>query len=124
MIELAHSLGMEVWMHSCGNITESIPHWIDIKLDVLSNLQALALDLPAIAEAYRGQICFMGGLDVQENLVNGTPETVRAEVKAVFDDFHASEGKYIASPCNTIMPETPVENVWALFEAFDKFGRF
>ncbi len=124
MIELAHSRGLDVWMHSCGNITESIPHWIDIKLDVLSNLQALALDLPGIAETYRGQICFMGGLDVQENLVKGTRESVRDEVRQVFSDFHAHEGKYIASPCNTIMPETPVENVWALFEAFDEFGRY
>jgi hypothetical protein len=124
MIETAHARGLDVWMHSCGQITEAIPHWIDINLDVISNLQTLALDLPAIAEAYRGQITFLGGLDVQENLVHGTRESIRDEVKTMFDNFRAWEGKYMASPCNTIMPETPVENVWTLYEAFDEFGRY
>jgi hypothetical protein len=38
--------------------------------------------------------------------------------------FHAQEGRYMASPCTTIMPETPVENVWTLFEAIRAYGRF
>jgi len=124
MIDTAHGRGLDVWMHSCGHITEAIPHWIDISLDVISNLQTLALDLPAIARQYRGQITFFGGLDVQENLVRGTRESIRQEVQTMFQNFHAWEGKYMASPCNTIMPETPVENVWTLFEAIDEFGRY
>ena len=38
------------------------------------------------------------------------------------NSFRAWEGRYIASPGNTIMPETPVENVWVLFEAIREFG--
>jgi len=38
------------------------------------------------------------------------------------DDFRAHEGRYIAAPSNSIMPETPVENVWHLFEAIREFG--
>lgn len=123
MIEVAHARGLDVWFHSCGNITETIPHWIDIGLDVISPLQTAALDLPSIAEKYCGQITFFGGIDVQYNIVTGTRESIREEVRQLMRFFRAHEGKYMASPCNTIMPETPVENVWALFEAIREFGR-
>jgi len=122
MIDTAHARGVDVWLHSCGNITEIIPEWIDIGLDVIAHLQTAALDLPAIADAYRGQITFFGGIDVQFNLVNGDRGSIRQEVKALMDRFHAHEGKYLASPSNTIMPETPVENVWSLFEAIRELG--
>ena len=123
MIEVAHERGLDVWFHSCGNIAETLPHWIDIGLDVVSPLQAAAMDLPAIAEACHGQITFFGGVDVQCNLVKGTRESVRYEVRQLIEMFHADEGKYMFSPCNSIMPETPVANVWTLFEAIRTLGR-
>jgi len=122
MIDAAHARGMDVWMHSCGHITEIIPEFIDVGLDVIAHLQAAALDLPAIAAAYRGRITFFGGIDVQFNLVRGDRGSIRREVLGLMNSFHAHEGRYIASPANTIMPETPVENVWSLFEAIREFG--
>jgi len=124
MIDAAHSYGMDVWFHSCGNIADLVPHWIDIGLNVISPLQTAAIDLPALAAAYRGQITFFGGIDVQFNLVSGTRDTIRHEVKALLEVFHASEGKFMISPSNTIMPETPVDNVWTLFEAIREYGNF
>ena len=123
MIDTAHARGLDVWFHSCGNITELIPEWIDIDLDVIAHLQAAALDLPTIAQMYHGQIGFFGGIDVQFNLVNGTYDSIRSEVKSLIDNFYAFDGKYIASPSNSIMPETPVENVWTLFEAVAEFRK-
>ena len=122
MIDTAHAKGMDAWLHSCGNISEIIPEWIDIGLDVIAHLQAAALDLPAIAEAHRGDITFFGGVDVQFNLVDGDRDSIREEVRSLINNFRAWEGRYIASPGNTIMPETPVENVWTLFEAIREFG--
>ena len=90
---------------------------------MISPLQTAAMNLPAIAEAYHGQITFFGGVDVQYNLVKGTRESVRDEVRQLVEMFHADEGKYMFSPCNSIMPETPVENVWTLFEAIRTLGR-
>jgi len=122
MIETAHAKGLDVWLHSCGHVTEIIPDWIDIGLDVLAHLQAAALDLPVIAKAYGGEMTFFGGIDVQFNLVQGTRKSIREEVKTLMDDFHAHDGKYIASPSNSIMPETPIDNVRHLFEAICEFG--
>jgi len=123
MIETAHSRGLDAWFHSCGNITDTIPHWIDIGLDVISPLQAAALDLPAIADDCHGQITFFGGIDVQYNLIQGNPESIVEEVRCLMENFRAKEGRYMISPSNTIMPETPVANVWTLFEAIRTYGR-
>jgi len=65
---------------------------------------------------------YFGGIDVQFNLVRGNRESIRREVEALMANFHAPEGRYIASPSNSIMPETPIENVWSLFEAIREFG--
>lgn len=124
MIETAHGLGLDVWMHSCGNITSIIGDFIDIRLDVLGQLQAGALDLEAIGKAYGGEITFFGGIDVQHNLVHGDRASIRAEVAVLMRIFSAEKGRYMICPSNTIMPETPVENVWHLFEAIREYGDF
>ncbi len=123
MIDTGHSLGLDMWLHSCGHIDDLIPEWIELGLDVIAHLQPAALDLPAIARAYRGQITFFGGIDVQFNLVSGTRASIRDEVKWLMDNFDAHSGGYIAAPSNSIMPETPVENVWHMCEAIREFGR-
>ena len=122
-IETAHAKGLDVWFHSCGHITEIIPEWIDLGLDVSAHLQAAALDLVAIGKEYHGQITFFGGIDVQFNLVMGNRDSIREEVQTLINHFHAFEGRYIASPGNSIMPETPVENVRSLFEAIRQIGK-
>lgn len=124
MIAVAHELGMEVWMHSCGCVDSIIPEFIDIGLDVIGNLQAGAVNLKEVSERYRGQITFFGGLDVQSNLVMGTPETVRREVERLTEMFQPQKGRFIYAPSNSIMPETPITNVAALFEAIDTCRRW
>lgn len=122
MIEAAHGLGLDVWFHSCGNVFDLIPEWIDLKLDVLAHLQNGALDIGEVARRYRGRMTFFGGIDVQFNLIQGDRDSIREEVRGLVEGFGADRGKYILAPSNTIMPETPVENVWALFRAFEEFG--
>ena len=123
MIAVAHELGMDVWMHSCGCIESLIPEFIEIGLDVIGNLQTSALDLKKLADNYRGKITFFGGLDVQTNLTKGTPETIWREVENLTEWFRPSQGRFIFAPSNSIMPETPVENVSALFAAIDHYRR-
>jgi uroporphyrinogen decarboxylase len=123
MIDTAHGLGLDVWIHSCGCIDSIVPEFIDIQLDVIGNLQTAAVDLKALSEHYKGKITFFGGLDVQRNLTAGTPDSIRREVADISGLFTPHEGKYIYAPSNSIMPETPVENVCALFEAMDYYRR-
>jgi uroporphyrinogen decarboxylase len=42
-IELAHNYGMKVMHHTCGNVTDLIPDFIECGLDILQSLQPGAM---------------------------------------------------------------------------------
>jgi uroporphyrinogen decarboxylase len=123
MIEAAHGRGLDVWLHSCGAITDLIPEWIDLGLDVIGHCKPGVVDLTAIAERFHGKIAIYGAIDAEHNLVNGTRASIREEVRTRMRGFHANEGRFIASPASAIRAGTPVENVQTLFEAIREFGQ-
>ncbi len=113
--------GAHVWMHLCGNITAILPDLIDIGLNVLNPVQPQAMDLRHLSREFGGKLCFNGGVDVQGTLVRGTPDEVKREVHELVALFGKFDGGYIGGTSHTIMPETPLDNVIALFEAFAQY---
>ena len=118
MFERARDGGAYVWMHLCGDITAILPDLIEIGLDVLNPVQPQAMDVHRLSRDYGGTVCFFGGVDVQGTLVHGTPEEVKREVGTLVDLFGRFDGGYIGGTSHSIMPETPLDNVIALYEAF------
>jgi uroporphyrinogen decarboxylase len=112
-----HQHGYQVILHSCGSIYKVIPQLIQLGVNALHPLQAKAtnMDAETLSDAFRGKIAFMGGIDTQELLVNGTPEQVRADVHRV----KALLGpRLIVSPSHeAILPNVPPENIQAMAEA-------
>jgi uroporphyrinogen-III decarboxylase len=110
--------GAHVLMHLCGNISPILPDLIDIGLNVLNPVQPQALDVRWLSREFGGKVCFNGGVDVQGTMVRETPEAVRTEVHTLVELFGRFNGGYIGGTSHTIMPETPLDNVIALYEAF------
>ncbi len=117
-----HRLGMHAWFHSCGQIRPIIPDLIAAGFDVLHPLQPSAMDLTEIAQSFRGQICFAGGVDVQDWLPLAGPETVEAEIKGLIDTLAGPQGGYVIAPTNSIMPDTPWENIEAMCRIMYAYG--
>ncbi len=118
---MIHSGGVDVWMHSCGNITDLIPDLMELKLDVLNPVQPHAMDIGYLGRTYSGKICFHGGLDIQDTIPNGTPEDIKNETRNFIDALGTKDGGYIPGTSHTILPDTPVENIRALFEALEYY---
>ena len=113
----AHRQGLLVVFHSCGNVFEIIGDLVDAGVDVIDPLQPEALDLAAVAREYGGSVAFCGGISDQR-LGTQTPAEVRDEVRRLIDLLGAPFGNaYVLAPANSLMPEIPVENLVALFEA-------
>jgi len=115
--EQGHRHGCRVILHSCGAIHKVIDRLIDAGVDCLHPLQAKAanMDAETLARDFGGRIAFMGGIDTQDLLVNGTPGDVRAEVRRVKELLGPA---YIVSPSHeAILPNVPPENIAALAEA-------
>jgi uroporphyrinogen decarboxylase len=115
--EQGHRHGHQVVLHSCGSVHEVIDRLIDAGVDCLHPLQAKAanMDAETLARDFKGRIAFMGGIDTQDLLVNGTPDQVREEVSRVQELLGPS---LIISPSHeALLPDIPPENVAAMAEA-------
>ncbi len=114
----AHSLGMDVIFHSCGNVTEIVGDLIDMGLDVLDPVQPGAMDMEHLAREFGGKLAFSGAVDIQDLLCLGTPQRIKDEVRRIIDTLGKPfGGGLILGPANVITPDTPFENLAALFEA-------
>ena len=68
------------------------------------------------------EICFYGGVDLQEVLCKGTPRTVSDEVKNLIDIL-GSDGGYIIGPGHTyIQTDAPFENIIAMYRTAFEYG--
>ena len=112
--------GKQMILHSCGAVHPLIPRFIELGVDCLHPLQALAKDMDAqtLARDFKGRIAFMGGVDTQELLVHGSPDDVRRDVRRL----KATLGpRYIVSPSHeTLLSNVPPENVRAMAEEAQK----
>ncbi|MCD6335574.1 MAG: hypothetical protein J7M27_09620 [Candidatus Latescibacteria bacterium] len=124
-IALAHQYSIRVMHHTCGSVVALIPDFIEAGLDILQSLQpkAAGMDLKKLKREYGRDLVFQGGIDIQEVLPNGTPETVREHVRSRMD-AGKSGGGYIVCTAHNIQPDTPTENILALFEAYKEFGAY
>ena len=59
-------------------------------------------------------------MDVQDLLPFGTPDRVAAEVTRLIDTLGANGG-YIVCSAHAIQPDTPVENVLAMFRTAQEY---
>jgi uroporphyrinogen decarboxylase len=123
MVSTIHDLGLHAWFHSCGNIHAIIPDLVAVGFDVLHPLQPSAMDLAEIRETFGGQICFAGGVDVQALLPQVGPAQVIEEIERIIDTLDGPHGGCIIAPTNSIMPDTPFENIVAMCCTMRDYGR-
>jgi len=120
-IDISHSFNVPVMHHTCGSIYEIIPDMIEAGLDILNPLQpdTYRMDFAAIKREFGSSLCFHGGISIQKNLPFGSPKDVKKEVREVFEALGKDTG-YIACTAHNIQADTPVENIIALFEAYEQ----
>ena len=117
---------VKVLMHCDGAITKIIPDLIEIGVDLLNPIQPVVKDMDdtkALKEKFGEEICFHGGIDVQQVLVNFSEDEIRDEVKLRINDLGTSGG-FIIAPCHNINVDIPMENTLALFEEAQKVGKY
>ena len=108
---------IKIAWHSCGSIVPIISDFIEIGLDILNPIQPLAKDMtPELLKREFGRdLCFFGGIDVQDLLPHGSPQQIKDEIKRRIDIL-GRDGGYIVAPAHNVQDDTPVENVLAMFK--------
>ncbi len=126
LVDLGHDYGLKVMMHCCGSFAPLIPALIEIGLDGLQALQPSVRGMePARLKAEFGdKIVLNGCIDTQEVLIEGTPQLVRQVTRDILEIMKPGGG-YICSPSHDyLLPETPVENVLAMYETIRDYGDY
>ncbi|MBM4093649.1 MAG: hypothetical protein FJ276_30225 [Planctomycetes bacterium] len=113
-----------IFFHSCGNVRELIPDFIEIGVDILNpvHIRAAAMEPRALKRDFGKDICFWGGgVDTQGVLPHGTPEQVREDVKRNVAAL-APGGGYVFNTVHNIQADVPPENIVAMWEALQEVG--
>ena len=118
MFDRVRAGGAHVWMHLCGDIRAILPDLVDIGLNVLNPVQPQAMDVEQLSQEFGGKVCFNGGVDVQGTMIHGSTADVAREVHQLVDLFGRFNGGYIGGTSHSVMPETPLDNVIAMYSAF------
>ncbi|MFH0990107.1 MAG: uroporphyrinogen decarboxylase family protein [bacterium] len=105
-----------IFMHCDGDVTDFIPEYIDIGIDILNPVQPECNDLQFLGKQYGDKISFWGGVGTQTTMPFGTPDDVRLKVKEVVAQL-GSNGGLLLAPTHILEPEVPWENVLAFIEA-------
>ena len=118
LIGLGHKYNLKVQMHCCGGIYELIPLMIEAGLDALHALQpdCNGMDLMRLKSEYGSKLVLNGGIDSKDILIDGSLDYVKEQTRKVLD-IMTPGGRYIAGASHdTILEETPVANVLAMFD--------
>jgi uroporphyrinogen decarboxylase len=99
---------------------------IEIGLDGLHAVQPCCrgMDLRQLKARFGGKILFNGAIDSQHVLIEGDPATVRAKTREVLQIMKPGGGYVAGASHDTILEETPLENVLAMFDAIREFGGY
>jgi len=115
----------KLFFHTDGDVFPLIDDFVDMGIDILNPIQTSAgkmSNIEELASRYGSKIVFCGAIDTQRILPHGTPDEVRAEVRRVIDILGPTGG-YMVSSVHTIMNDVPAENVLALVDAVEEYGR-
>ncbi|MGB2868083.1 MAG: uroporphyrinogen decarboxylase family protein [Bacteroidota bacterium] len=115
LYDTVHVAGLPVSVHSCGDITEVIPDLIEIGVNMITPLQAEALDFNFLKKEYGKDLTFWGGVSTQKTLPFGTPDEVRSEMRERIRVL-GKDGGYILAPSHELQGDVPLENMLAFID--------
>ncbi len=124
LIDLGHSFGLKVQLHCCGGYEPLISSMIEAGLDAVHSVQpsCVGMDISKLKKTYGDKIVFNGAIDSHHVLIEGDADYVREKTKEVLDIMMPGGGYIAGASHDTILEETSVENVLAMFDTIEGYG--
>ncbi|MDD5677714.1 MAG: uroporphyrinogen decarboxylase family protein [Kiritimatiellae bacterium] len=124
LVELGHAYRLKVMLHCCGGFAPLIPALVEIGVDGLHAVQSTChgMDLANLKAEFGHKILFNGCIDSHHILIKGDLETVRRETARVVKLMMPGGGFIAGASHDSILEETPVENVVAMFDTIQEVG--
>ena len=118
VVKVGKEAGLPVAYHCCGSLRPIIGDLAEIGIDVLNPIQCNCpgMEPLELKRKFGSRMAFMGGVDTQELLPHGSAADVRRATERLIDGMTAGGGGYILAASHTVPPETPDENIFAMYE--------
>ena len=125
-IDLARSYGIIVFHHDDGDCRALLPTFADMGVEVLNPIQWRCgdWDLEQLKTDFGDDFCFHSAVDNQQTLPFGTPDDVRDQVRLLIDRLASDHTGFIIGPCHNLQAVSPTENILALYDTANDYGRF
>jgi hypothetical protein len=123
--KLAHDLGLDVWLHSCGYIIDLLPLFIDAGLNVIQMDQQENMGLENLDRVAGGKIAFWCPVDIQQTMVHGSVEDIRRYVQRMMRTIGNHNGGLISMAYSS--PKAvghTEEKINAMCAAFREYGAY
>jgi uroporphyrinogen decarboxylase len=119
--EWAHSRGVKVRLHSCGDIRPFVPELIEIGVDMLNPLEVKAgVDPLALKRQYGDRLGFHGGLNA---VLYATPGKMWEEMRRVIPEMKKGGG-YIASSDHSVPDSVSLEEFREFVRLAKELGKY
>jgi uroporphyrinogen decarboxylase len=93
----AHSLGLKVFMHSCGKMTDIIPDLIETGVDLFQFDQPKIHGIDTLQVfQQQGQVTFWCPVDIQMTLQTKDEATIRQEAGELVEKLWGGQGGFVA----------------------------
>ena len=124
-IDLAKAYNKPVMVHTCGCSSWVYEDFIEMGVNAVDTLQpeATNMDPHYLKEHFGGRLSFHGCISTAGPLAYGTPEETDQIVKETLEIMMPGGG-YHLSPTHMIQDNTPVENLFAMYQAAHTYGRY
>ena len=126
MADKVHKAGKKFMLHVCGSVRCYIPDLIEAGVDILEPIQSVAagMDISVLKQDFGNDITFYGSMDTTLLLPKGSVGDVEDAVKRTLD-IMAPGGGFVLGPAHTyIQPDTPVENIIAMYRTARSYGKY
>jgi uroporphyrinogen-III decarboxylase len=120
-VEDYRAKGVRLSYHICGNATPIIDDMVRTGAAILELDQKA--DMRQCKAAARGKTTILGPIDPSEVMAQGTPELVMEKCREALEIL-APGGGLILGPGCALPATTPEENVDAMLEAVEKWGKY
>lgn len=109
-------------VHTDGNVMAFLDDLIDVGIAGFHPVEKGAMDIRAVKRQYGDRLCLLGNVDL--NILGmGSPGDVDREVRELIRDVGPGGG-YIVTSGNSLASYLRPENVLALSNAVQKYGRY
>ncbi len=123
----AKAAGILTMVHSCGKERYMVEVCAgETELNCINPLEIPPMgdcNLRELKEKFGDKICLMGNLHTTDLMLKGSVEEVKAAARQAIDDAGAGGG-FILSTGDQCGRDTPDENIFALVEVAEEYGRY